>query len=230
MRTPQARFRLASCDVLALGTVPGFAPDGERVEQAFQAFLPDCVALGVPAEDLAVLETLATANPRPELPRPDEATERLLELLGAFGPTAIPSPDLERATTLARGGKVKVEALDLGDQEHAALYTKHVKFRHVVQSNSIKRRLLKDGVTGEDAYALSEAWDAAWIRPRGLREVEEARERHMAERLRQVARVHGRVLAVLPAPRLTGVLRELQGDVADKGTLASGLAPVVGPA
>ncbi len=229
MQTPQARFRLGDCDVLALGTVPGFMPDGERVEQAFQAFLPDCVALGVPAEDLAVLETLATTDPRPELPRPDEATERLLELLGAFGPTAIPSPDLERATALARAAQVKVAALDLGDQEHASLYTKHVKFRHVVQSNSIKRRLLKDGVTGEDAYALSDAWDAAWIRPRGLREVEEARERHMAERLREVARVHRRVLAVVPAPRLAGVLRVLRPAARDADA-ADALAATQGAA
>lgn len=210
MRTPQARLGIGGCEVLLVGTVPGFAPDGERVEQAFQAFLPDCVALGVPAEDLAVLAQLATADPKPELPMPDEATQRLLELLAAFGPTAIPSPDLERATALARAGAIPVEALDLDDAEHATLYTKHVKFRHVVQSNSIKRRLLKDGVAGADAYALAAAWDAAWTRPKGLREVEEARERHMARRLRECAAGHRRILAVVPATRLAGLLRVLQ--------------------
>jgi hypothetical protein len=212
MRTPQARLRIGACEVLFVGTVPGFVPDGERVEQAFAAFLPDCLALGVPAEDLVVLETLATADPKPELPNPDEATERLLELLGAFGPTAIPSPDLERATALARAGGLPVAALDLDDAEHATLYTKHVKFRHVVQSNSIKRRLLKDGVAGDDAYALAEAWDAAWTRPKGLREVEETRERHMARRLHEIAAEHRRILAVVPATRLAGVLRALQGE------------------
>lgn len=194
-----------------MGTVPGFAPDGERVEQAFAAFLPDCVALGVPREDLAVLEQLATADPKPELPMPDEATQRLLELLAGFGPTAIPSPDLERATALARAGGTPVAALDIDDAEHATLYTKHVKFRHVVQSNSIKRRLLKDGVAGADAYALAEAWDAAWTRPKGLREVEDARERHMADRLRDLTAVHRRILAVVPAPRLAGIVGLLDG-------------------
>lgn len=209
MATPQARFRLGECDVLALGTVPGFQPDAARVEQAFDAFLPDCVALGVPAEDVQTLEALAKANPRPELPDPDEATARLLELLGAFGPTAIPSPDLEAAMRLALAAGVPVEALDLGDAEHAALYTRHVRFRHVVQSNSIKRRLLKDGVQGADAYGLAEAWDAAWTRPKGLRRVEEAREEEMARRLREVATGRQRVLAVVPAPRMAGLLRQL---------------------
>jgi hypothetical protein len=194
-----------------VGTIPGFSADGERVEQAFQAFLPDCVAMGVPPEDLVVLRQLATADPKPELPTPDEATERLLELLAEFGPTAIPSPDLERATTLAHAGSIELAAIDIDDAEHSALYTKHVKFRHVVQSNSIKRRLLKDGVAGADAYALSDAWDAAWTRPKGLREVEEARERHMAGRLRELAPGRRRILAVVPAPRLPGILAALGG-------------------
>ncbi|HJQ93889.1 MAG TPA: hypothetical protein VJ874_06355 [Candidatus Thermoplasmatota archaeon] len=231
MRTPQARLGIGGCEVLLVGTVPGFAPDGERVEQAFGAFLPDCVALGVPAEDLVVLEKLATADPKPELPMPDEATQRLLELLADFGPTAIPSPDLERATALARGRGLALAALDLDDAEHATLYTKHVKFRHVVQSNSIKRRLLKDGVAGADAYALADAWDAAWTRPKGLREVEEARERHMARRLHECAAEHRRILAVLPAPRLAGVLRLLQGvPMAASPAGAEGFAAASGQA
>ena len=210
MRTPQARLRLGGCDLLVVGTIPGFAPDAARVEQAFQAFLPDGVALGVPPEDVRTLETLATADPKPELPPVDEATQRLLELLGQFGPTAVPSPDLEAATRLALAAGAPLRALDLDDAAHAALYTKHVRFRHVVQSNSIKRRLLKDGVAGEDAYGLSDAWDAAWTRPKGLRRVEEAREGHMAERLRAIAEQHTRLLVVLPAPRMAGVLRLLQ--------------------
>ena len=224
MRTPQARIALGGCEVLLVGTVPGFAPDGHRVEQAFEAFLPDCVALGVGAEDLVVLERLATMDPKPELPMPDEATQRLLDLLGDFGPTAIPSPDLERATALARAGAVPVAGLDLDDAEHATLYTKHVKFRHVVQSNSIKRRLLKDGVAGADAYALADAWDAAWTRPKGLRVVEETREAHMAGRLLELARGHRRILAVVQAPRLAGILRQLQGPATVAGRLPAGKA------
>jgi hypothetical protein len=231
MRTPQARVVLRGCEVLLVGTVPGFAPDGARVEQAFEAFLPECVALGVPEEDLVVLQRLATMDPKPELPMPDEATQRLLELLADFGPTAIPSPDLERATALATAAGLPIAALDLGDAEHATLYTKHVKFRHVVQSNSIKRRLLKDGVAGADAYALADAWDAAWTRPKGLREVEETREAHMAERLRELAAGHRRILAVVQAPRLAGILRQLQaaapvvgGVGLPAGTAAAGTA------
>ena len=209
MATPQARLRLGSCDVLLLGTVPGFVPDGERVAQAFAAFLPDCVALGVPPEDVRTLERLAREDPKPPLPEPDDVTERLLGLVGRFGPTAIPSPDLERATALARGASLPIVSLDIDDAEHAALYTKHVKFRHVVQSNSVKRMLLKDGVEGADAYAVAAAWDAAWTRPKGLRRVEEAREEWMAQRLKVLAGRHSRILAVVPSVRMAAVAARL---------------------
>ena len=209
MQTPQVRLRLGSCDVLLVGTVPGFLPDGERVAQAFHAFLPEAVALGVPPEDLRTLEALAGADPKPALPEPDEVTARLLELLAPFGGTAVPSPDLERATALAKEHGLPVVALDLDDAAHSQLYTKNVKFRHVVQSNSVRRRLLKDGVAGADAYAVAAAWDAAWTRPKGLRAVEDAREEHMARRLAEEAAGRSRLLAVVPAIRLAGVRQRL---------------------
>lgn len=223
--TPQARLRVGDCDVLLVGTVPGFVPDGDRVAQAFQAFLPDAVALGVPPEDLQTLAALAGADPKPVLPEPDEATARLLELIAPFGGTAVPSPDLERATMLARERGVPVAALDLDDVAHAQLYTKHVKFRHVVQSNSVKRRLLKDGVQGADAYAVAAAWDAAWTRPKGLRAVEAAREQTMAHRLREVAAGRERLLAVVPAVRLDAVVRLVRGAGADSLPPGVGVVP-----
>jgi hypothetical protein len=218
VQTPQVRLTVAGCDLLVLGTVPGFAPDGDRVAQAFAAFLPEAVALGVPPEDLHTLEALAKADPRPELPEPDEVTGRLLELLAKFGPTAVPSPDLDRATALAREANVPIVAIDVDDAVHSALYTRHVKFRHVVQSNGVKSRLLKQGVDGPDAYALAKAWDAAWTKPKGLRLVEEAREQHMARRLTEEAAGRRRLMAVLPAVRMEAVVAQLRAPSAKVDT------------
>ena len=141
MGTPQARLSVAGHDVLILGTIAGFVPDGERVRQAYDAFHPSVVALGVPPEDLAALDHLASvagaASP-PDLPPLDEAQERLLAQLAAFGATRIPSPDLEAAHACAKADGVPLAALDVADAEHAALFTRPVKFWHVVQSNANK--------------------------------------------------------------------------------------------
>lgn len=206
--TPQARLKVAGNDVLLLGTVAGFVPDAERVRQAYDAFRPATVALGVPPEDLATLDELAAQGTPPELPPLDDASEKLLTLVAAFGPTRIPSPDLEAAHLAAKGDGVPLAALDLGDAEHAAVFTKEVRFYHVVQSNSVKSRLLKRGVAGADAYEVAANWDAAWTKPKGLRRVEAAREAHMAQRIREEA-ARGTVLAIVPSIRLAGIVREL---------------------
>lgn len=208
--TPQARLQRHGQDLLLLGTVAGFVPDGERVRQAYEAFHPTTVALGVPPEDVAALDHLATAGSREAFDGLDAAQTRLLDLLAPFGPTRIPSADLEAAHACARADGVALQALDLDDAEHAALFTRHVKFWHVVQSNAIQSRLLKHGVSGADAYEVANNWDAAWNKPKGLQRLEAAREARMAERLDEAAR-KGSVLAVVPSARLPGIVKALSG-------------------
>ncbi len=208
MGTPQARLQVAGHDVLLLGTIAGFVPDAERVRQAFDAFRPATVALGVPPEDLAALDALGAKETQAELPPLDVSEEKLLSLVAAFGPTRVPSPDLEAAHDAARADKVPLEAIDLDDEAHAATFTRHVRFVHVIQSNAIKSRLLKRGVGGADAYEVAANWDAAWTKPKGLRRVEAEREAHMASRLRELA-AKGTVLAVVPSVRLAGIVAQL---------------------
>lgn len=209
MGTPQARLQVAGHDVLLLGTIAGFGPEADRVRQAYDAFRPQAVALGVPPEDLASLDALTVKERQAELPPLDVADEKLLSLLAAFGPTRIPSPDLEAAHDLAKADGVPLAALDLDDESHASAFTRHVRFVHVLQSNAIKSRLLKRGVGGADAYAVAANWDAAWTRPKGLRRVEDEREAWMAQRLRAEA-AKGTVLAVVPSVRLAGIVAHLQ--------------------
>lgn len=202
---PQARLTIAGHDVLLLGTVAGYVPDGDRVRQAYDAFRPQTVALGVPAEDLAGLDVLARGPSPEEMPDLDDASQRLLQMISAYGPTRIPSPDLEAAHAVAQGDGVPLRSLDLDDDAHAEAFTSNVNFLHVLQSNAIKSRLMRRGIKGNDAYDLATAWDAAWTRPKGLRKVDALREAHMAERLQELAR-SGSVLAVVPCARLPGIV------------------------
>ena len=97
------------------------------------------------------------------------------------------------------------------DSEHAAAFTRHVRFLHVLQSNAIKSRLMRKGVGGADAYEVTANWDAAWNKPKGLRRLEQDREQRMAERLRDAAAT-GTVLAVVPSVRLQGIVQALASE------------------
>lgn len=209
---PEARLQLGGCDLHLLGTIQGFVPEGERIRAAFAAARPDLVALGVPPEDLPSLEALRTAaeKVKEDLVEPDAASERLLQLLGRFGPTRIPSPDLEAAYGLARDAQVPVEGIDLDDASHSAEYVKRVKVRHLWRAPKREAKLLAREFEADDPYALVTQWDAEAHGSRPLREMEMLREEWMARRLIQCCAGKPRVLAVVPAARWKGVVERLQ--------------------
>lgn len=214
MTPPEARMRLGECDVLLLGTIAGFVPDGERVAAAFESYRPDRVALGIPPEDIQTLRRLA-ADPvaHAELPETDLASDRLLQLLSRFGATRVPSPELEQAHRLATVAGIPIAAIDLDDLAHADAFTRLVKVRHIVRSNRREKRLLSETFSEiSDPYVLATAWDEHQTRVKPLAAIERLRERHMAVRLRELAARSTRLLAVVPAARLPGVVRDVGAE------------------
>jgi len=215
---PETPLRVGGCDVLLLGTIAGFAPDGERVQAAFRRHQPDTVGLGVPAEDLAGLEAIAQD---PEAFRgmvpPDDAAGRHLELLKRFGEIRIPSPDLEAAYGLAKAGGVAMEALDLDDHAYAQEYTRRVKLLHLWAAKPRQKRLLRQEFQAADAYDLDAQWDRQANAPKPLRELEALREQAMAARIRALAASSRRLLAVVPAARFAGVAALLRAASPPQG-------------
>jgi hypothetical protein len=207
---PETRLRLGGCDLLVMGTIAGFVPDADRVRAAFAAHRPDRIALGVPPEDLDALRVLAEHPERhAELPGLDEMEARFQQLLGRFGATRVPSPDLEALYALAAAAGIPLESLDLDDLAHSHAYTERMKVRHLIRSSARRKKALKNDFAGApDAYALAAAWDAS-LESKPMRQVEALREDHMAMRLRVLAAVSNRLLAVVPVVRLAGVVLRL---------------------
>ncbi|MES2155254.1 MAG: hypothetical protein V4510_08990 [bacterium] len=207
-------------DLATLGTLAS-APQPEALIGAHQA--PPSAGrrrMSDPGAGAAGIEALSDPRPRtmPRLDagddRPiaglDAASVRLLELLGRFGPTRIPSPDLESAHRLAAAAAVPLVAIDLDDAAHAEAFTRLVKVRHLIRSNSREKKLLaEEFAAAPDAYALAAAWDAQQTRVKPLAAIERLREQHMAVRLRELAGRSARLLAILPATRMAGVARDI---------------------
>lgn len=208
---PETHLRCRGARLVLLGTIAGFAPDGPRVAAAARALEPDAVALGVPPEDLAGIEALADDPERvAELPELDGPEARFHELLARFGATAIPSPDLQEAHRAAAEAGVPLVAVDLDDETHTALYTRHLKVRHLWKRGRLQDRAMeRDFAEAQDAHAFACAWDAALAGMAPLQAVEAAREEAMAGGIDAACKDHARVLAVVPAPRFAGVVTRL---------------------
>jgi hypothetical protein len=211
----EARLTLDGCDLLLVGTIAGFLPDAERVRAAFDAHRPDRLGLGVPPEDLPTLRLLAQEPHRDaELQGLDEAEAHFQGLLARFGATRVPSPDLEAAERCAAVAGTPVEALDMDDLAHSAAYTQTMKVRHLIRASSRRKKALKSEFKdAADAYSLAAQWDDA-LAVGPMRRLEQAREAHMAARLREVAKGSQRLLAVVPVARLAGIVQVLSAPTA----------------
>jgi pheromone shutdown protein TraB len=208
---PEVRLALDGCDLLVLGTVAGFQPEGERVRAAAESHQPEAVALGVPPEDIETLDQLA-GKPLPEDAAPDVQQAHLLRLLERFGTVRLPSADLEAAHAHARARGLPLLALDLDDATHAALFTERIGIRHIVAQNFTQKRLLKrEFADARDAWDLCERFDRHLHRG-AFRGLEQERERQMATELRKAGKGRARLLAVVPYPRMAGVIHLLQGS------------------
>ncbi|HUR62243.1 MAG TPA: hypothetical protein VM286_07775 [Candidatus Thermoplasmatota archaeon] len=206
----EARVRVGPCEVLLLGTIAGFVPDADRVRAALAGHKPDVLGLGVPADDLPTLRLLAEHPEKSgELPLLDEAEAHFQELLKRYGPTRVPSPDLEAAQQVAAAAGIPLEALDLDDLSHSAAYTKGMKVRHLVLASSRRKKALRSGFPDAlGAYDLARRWDAA-LAVGPMRELEREREREMARRITGLAATSRRMLCIVPVARLAGVVAAL---------------------
>lgn len=209
---PVKTLRVARSQVCLVGTIPAYGPDGDRVEQAIKETAPTVVALAIPPEDLKDLEALAAAPELAEdLPPLDGPEARFYELLGRFGDTRIPSPDLEAAHRTARGLDVPLHPIDLDDETHTALYTRHLKVRHLWKRTRLQDRAMDATFEDvEDPYIFALQWDRMVNGMKPLQAVEAAREAAMADGIKRLAQEHPRIVVVLHVARMPGVVAHLE--------------------
>ncbi len=208
MPGPQELFHVDGCDVLLVGTIPGFVPEADRVRTAVRDHQPEAIALGVPPEDVANLEALVADPTLADGLEPDEVDAQLLEALGHWGETrAVPSPDLEAAMT----AELPIVGVDMDDATHSQRFTELVKVRHLVQRGSARKkasRLTQDDA--EDAHDLVVQWDAILRSVAPLDLLETEREAALAAAIREACTGKARLLAVVHVARFAGVATRLK--------------------
>lgn len=207
MPAPQELLRIDGCDVLLVGTIPGFVPDADRVQTAARDHRPDAIALGVPAADLSSLEALVADPTLADGLEPDALDLHFLEQIANWGATQlIPSPDLHAAHATG----LPLHGIDMDDEAHTQLFTDTVKVRHLVQRSSIRKRLGKTTADdAPDAYGLAILWDDALCEIKPLAAIEQARLDHMAAEVRRLAADVERLLVVVHAAKYAGLFTRL---------------------
>lgn len=193
--------------VTVVGGVLGLASDEGLARSAFLNARPDEVLLGVPYEDLDAIRATSGKESTSEfetLDLDDEYLRRLRE----YGEVRTPPPDLYALFALAREQKIPVRAIDLADEAYTEAYTKNIGMLEVLRSNRSQRKLPRLRIDAKTAEEFALGWDDAVFPTKGLQKLQALREEEMAGCIDKT--LPARILALVPIPRMTGVVRRLQ--------------------
>jgi pheromone shutdown protein TraB len=192
-------------DFHILGTVTGLVSEAHRVAAVFQDLAPDCLAVGIPANELTGLRTFMVDGPDAQEPEEEDVEEGYSVALSRFGDVGVPPPDLMEAVRLAVDGGLDVFPLDLDDETYADAFTQEVSGIQLIRYSLKLRRLARKPPKATSAGEFALKWDGDVRRLKGFARLELRRERKMAESLRAIPADYTRILAVIELPRLAGV-------------------------
>ncbi|KAA0001864.1 MAG: hypothetical protein FE048_04795 [Thermoplasmata archaeon] len=194
-----------TCTICLIGVIHGLEREGEKVKYAFKRMKPDCIAVGIPKEDIAILKKYNEGEIEFET---TPYQDYFFECLSSYGKVSIPPKDLLTAYTLSVKEGIPFEPIDLDDEEYATVFTENVSLLSILKSSRRMKKLAKKKFFAQGAEEFVEEWEK-WVSPKSFYSVENAREEKMASRLFFLANKHKRILAIIPYQRFDGVLQKI---------------------
>jgi len=196
---------IKNCTICMLGVIHGLEREGERVKSAFKRVKPDCIAVGIPKEDVATLKKCIEEETDFEI---TPYQEYFFECLSSYGKVSIPPKDLITAYNLSLKEGIPLEPIDMDDEEYANVFTENVSLLSILKSSRRMKKLSKKKFFAQKAEEFVEEWEK-WMHTKSFYVVENAREEKMASRLFLLAGKHKRILALIPYQRFDGVLEKI---------------------
>lgn len=132
-----------------------------------------------------------------------------LRHLSRWGAVEMPPPAYQEAARLAHERKVPLEGVDFDDDAYTTVFLEHVSTFSLIRQGRRLRKLSKRKFKAQNPAAFAREWDALVTRVKGYRAVEAAREEKVASGLLEALKAKKRLLAVVEAERLGGVLGAL---------------------
>ena len=200
-------IRIEAADLSLLPVVKGLVSEEGAVSQGFDEVRPDVIAISISREDL---EGLYRRDDYDKY-EPSDLEIIYQAFLESFGEVRIPPPAYVRALELSEEKGTPIIPIDMNEELYTETYCQNVRTRDMIRESFFARRATGKtfDLSGPDAFARS--WDARVNKARGFRELERARELHMANALRRLCSKYTKIFAVIECERLDGVARVL-GD------------------
>lgn len=210
-------IEVGSSSVTVLPVVKGLVSEAEAVAEAFSDVRPDVIAVSISREELDGLRKREDY----ELYEPSDLEIIYQAFLEQFGEVRLPPPAWVRALELSEQNGTAILPLDMNDEMYTEAYCSKVSATDMIRESFFARRATgkKFDLSSPAAFCIS--WDRRVNRASGFRELEEAREEHMAGVLRNLGRRYRNILALVECERADGVLARLESGP-EAGTGAKG--------
>lgn len=199
-------FRIDGSTVYLLPVIHALEGEERRVASAFEKVKPDCVAVGIPPEDIPLIEQESEEE---EIEMSLQHQSYLMHL-SAYGNISIPPLDIRTAHDMAKRHHVPMEALDIDDEQYAELLTSNVSIFALIRHSRKVKKLARKKFRAKTAEEFVYEWDRELTAIPAFRRIEGEREKHMAERVRELCRRHKTILAIISLERCRGVAHELE--------------------
>ncbi len=188
-----------------LPVIRGLVSEIETVRKAFEKTSPAAVAVSVSEEELKALEEYDGNEGEPS----NFEEEVYMAQLSRFGEVRKPPPCFLEALALIKQRGIEWHALDLNDVDFTEAYVMNIStyemMTHSMAANKLRRHRFKADTPGE----LVLEFDRIVNRRKGFKNLELAREDHMASRLVDLIKRHKTVLALIETERVAGVRQAL---------------------
>lgn len=199
-------IEVGSSSVTVLPVVKGLVSEADAVSKAFEELRPDVIAVSISREELEGLRRREDYG----LYEPSDLEIIYQAFLEQFGEVRLPPPAWVRALEIAEREGTTIVPLDMNDEAYTEAYCDKVSTTDMIRESFFARRATgkRFDLSSPAAFCLS--WDQRVNRASGFRELEEAREEHMAVALRNLCRRYRRILALVECERSDGVLARLE--------------------
>ncbi len=185
--------------------VRGLESERAKVKQALAQSSAKTIAISISKEELEGLEAYDGEETFPS----NFEEDIYMEKLSVFGQVSKPPPCFLEARDLAKSSDLKLEPLDLNNVDFTEAYVANVSTIEMMTQAWLEGRLRGRRFKASTPEEFVVEFDRMINGKEGYRKLEEARERHMAASLIELAQGPATTLALVELERVEGVRQGL---------------------
>ncbi len=202
------KVRVDGCDIHILPVVKGLVSEEEKISRAVDDLKPEAVAISISAEELDGLRNKEDYD-KYEMSDLEIAYAAHLE---TFGEVKLPPPCYVKSLDICLERSITLIPIDMNEEAYSEAYCSQVGALDLLKESIFTSRVVKKRFDLSSPEDFVQDWDEKVNKAKGFRELEQIREKCMAEALLRLAGKFRSVLAVVECERASGVEGILKGS------------------